>query len=33
MPTDGLIKLLPGQKHANFVKQLDLKDIEDKIEH
>jgi hypothetical protein len=27
MPTDGLTKLLPRQKHENFVRQLGMKDI------
>jgi hypothetical protein len=27
MPADGLTKLLPRQKHENFVKQLGLVDL------
>jgi hypothetical protein len=27
MPADGFTKLLPRQKHENFVRQLDMKDI------
>jgi hypothetical protein len=27
MPADGFTKLLPRQKHENFIRQLGLKDI------
>ena len=32
MVADGFIKVLPMQKHANFVQLLNLVDIKDKIE-
>lgn len=32
MAADGFTKILPAQKHAEFVKQLNLVDIEDKFE-
>jgi len=31
MVADGFTKVLPAQKHAEFVKQLNLVDIKDKI--
>jgi len=32
MPADGLTKTLPRQKHENFVRQLGLVDIRDRLE-
>jgi hypothetical protein len=31
MVVDGFTKVLPAQKHAEFVKQLNLVDIKDKF--
>jgi hypothetical protein len=31
MPADGLTKVLPRQKHAQFIKQLGLEDVSDRL--
>jgi hypothetical protein len=31
MPADGLTKVLPQQKHAQFIKQLGLEDVSDRL--